>query len=103
MEEGCWWDKGDVVMYPHMHPTHSPSRQFWGATFVRLTIPRWNTILLVNHHITTTNTTNKGDPMAFHSFAAIIVKDARVPLSARELSAAVRLEQVSPPLRRTYV
>jgi hypothetical protein len=33
--------------------------------------------------------------LAFHSFAAIIVKDASVPLSARELSAAVRLEQVS--------
>lgn len=32
--------------------------------------------------------------MAFHSFAAIVVKDAAAPLSARELSAAVRLEQV---------
>lgn len=32
--------------------------------------------------------------MAFHSFAAVVVKDARSPVSARELSASVRLEQV---------
>lgn len=40
------------------------------------------------------NKRHKGDPLAFHSFAAVVVKDARAPLSARELSASVRLEQV---------
>ncbi len=34
-----------------------------------------------------------GDPMAFHSFAAFIVLPADAPLSARALSASVRLEQ----------
>ncbi|EWM24772.1 hypothetical protein Naga_100255g3 [Nannochloropsis gaditana] len=38
-------------------------------------------------------TAYEGDPMAFHSFAAIIVLPASSPLSARALSASVRLEQ----------
>ncbi len=36
--------------------------------------------------------------MAFHSFAAVVVKDAASRLTARELSASVRLEQVTEDL-----